>query len=415
MYQTDLLASLRAREATGEVRAKASAVTPNVWKLGFTSLFTDISAEMVASILPLYFVLHLGFTPFQFGVLDGIYQGAAVAFFSLAAGLLADRKQWHKQVAVGGYALSAIAKLGLLAAGSAWSLIVAILALDRLGKAARTAPRDALISLSCHPKYLATAFALHRALDTGGALLGPIIAFLLLRTVPNGYGLVLVVSFFVALIGIGVITFLVEQPALVTAAVPKSIRIPQHLWSRRDFRKIAIAGSVLALATASDAFIYLLLLKKTGCSATALPIFAFVTAGVYMLLSLPFGKMADAFGRRRMFLFGYVLVAAAYLILLGPWTSVVPFVSLILLGAYYAATDGVLAALASATLTPEVRTSGLAALNTAVGLAKLSSSVLFGLLWTLGGVNTSVVVFGAALVIALALSGWTLRTRPNES
>ena len=415
MYQTDLVATLRGRGASVETDARAGAlgVAPNVWKLGFTSLFTDVSSEMVSSILPLYFVLHLGFSPFQFGVLDGVYQGAAVALFSLSAGVLADRRRWHKQVATGGYALSALCKLGLLLIGNSWAFIVGILALDRLGKAVRTAPRDALISLSSRPQYLATAFALHRALDTGGAVLGPLVAFLLLRAVPDGYSLVLIVSFFVALIGLGVIGLLVEKPEInVTERVAVSENSLYQLWNQQNFRRVALAGGVLALTTVSDSFIYLLLQKNTGCAMTALPIFAFVTAAVYMSLSLPFGRLADAVGRRKVFLLGYGLAFCVYLILFLPGLGkVVQFASLILLGAYYAATDGVLAALASAALPSELRTSGLAAVNTVVGLCKLCSSVIFGLLWTLGSVSTPVLVFAAAISAAMAFSAATLRTK----
>src|SRR5262249_9345442 len=192
MYQTDWLSNLRARRPPEDATAVGvPGVHANVWKLGLTSFFTDLSSEMVSSILPLYFFIYMGLSPLQFGVLDGVYQGAAIAFFSLAAGVTADRRRWHKQIATSGYAVSAISKLGLLAIGNSWGLIAGVLALDRFGKAVRTAPRDAMISLSSHPAYFATAFAVHRALDTGGAVLGPIAAFLLLRAVPNGYSLVL--------------------------------------------------------------------------------------------------------------------------------------------------------------------------------------------------------------------------------
>src|SRR6185503_8332888 len=118
-----------------------------VWCLGLTSFFTDISSEMVASILPIYLVLHLHLSPLTFGLIDGLYQGfAAVA--RVAGGFVADRWRNHKAVASVGYALSAACKLGLLAAGNAWSLLALTIAFDRTGKGIRTAPRDALISLS---------------------------------------------------------------------------------------------------------------------------------------------------------------------------------------------------------------------------------------------------------------------------
>jgi len=407
MYQTDLSVRLRDREGTGVL-----GVEPNVWKLGFTSLFTDVSAEMVSSILPLYFVMHLGFTPLQFGVLDGIYQGAAVASLSLIAGIAADRWRRQKEVAVGGYAFSAISKLGLVAVGGAWTITAVIIALDRVGKSIRTAPRDAMISLSSNPRTLATAFAVHRALDTGGSVLGPITAFLLLQMVPGGFRFVLVVSFCIALIGVGLIALLVNKPQ-VAASDPEqpvsSLRLSLGLWNEASFRSIMIAGGILTLMTASDAFIYLVLQKNTGCSFTMFPLFAFVTAVAYLLFAVPAGKLADTWGRRKVFICGYVFVLSLYAILLMPGLGKsVQFATLGLLGAYYAATNGVLAAVASSALAPNLRTSGLAFLNTFLGLCKFLASVLFGWLWLSGAMRTPLWFFSFGLVVAFVASVWIL-------
>ena len=132
-------------------------VSPVVWSLGFTSLFTDISSEMVASILPMYLVLHLHLSPLAFGVIDGLYQGVAV-LLRVPAGVVGDRWQRHKAVAAAGYAISAICKLGILAAGNAWGAIATVVALDRRGKGIRTAPGAAMVKLGSPSRALATAF-----------------------------------------------------------------------------------------------------------------------------------------------------------------------------------------------------------------------------------------------------------------
>src|ERR671918_3154075 len=126
-------------------------VSGTVWALGFTSLLTDVSSEMVASVLPVYLVFQVGLSPLAFGVVDGLYQGIA-ALVRVAAGLFADRWQRYKDVATAGYGLSALCRLGILAAGTSASTIAAVVALDRIGKGIRTAPRDALIALRspCH-------------------------------------------------------------------------------------------------------------------------------------------------------------------------------------------------------------------------------------------------------------------------
>src|SRR5260370_20260630 len=159
-------------------------VGSTVFFLGMTSLLTDISSEMVTTTLPLYLLLTLRFSPFQVGVMDGIYQGAAV-LVTVISGLVADRWRWPKQVAVVGYGLSAICKLGFLIVGSSWTAISGVILLDRIGKGIRTAPRDAMIADSVQPEQLATAFGVHRAMDTAGAMLGPLLAIVILSIAPQ--------------------------------------------------------------------------------------------------------------------------------------------------------------------------------------------------------------------------------------
>src|SRR5262249_60006917 len=150
----------------------------------------------------------LGASTLQFGLLDGLYQGSA-ALVRIAAGVIADRRTAHKQVAVVGYGLSAFCKPALLAAGSSLGALSAVLVVDRAGKGIRTAPRDAMISLSSRRESLGLAFGVHRALDTAGAMIGPLIAVGLLLLAPGRYDTVFVASFGFALIGLAILTLLV--------------------------------------------------------------------------------------------------------------------------------------------------------------------------------------------------------------
>ncbi|NBE57005.1 MFS transporter, partial [Streptomyces boluensis] len=185
----------------GGSAARRGRVAGPVLALGAVSLVTDISSEMVTAVLPLYFVLQLGLSPLQFGFLDGLYN-AVTALVRLAGGRAADRGGRHKLVAGSGYALSALSRIGLLLAGGATAGIGAALAADRIGKGVRTAPRDALISLSSPPEHLGRAFGVHRAMDTTGALLGPLAAFALLWATADAYDAVFVVSFCCGLLGV---------------------------------------------------------------------------------------------------------------------------------------------------------------------------------------------------------------------
>lgn len=380
----------------------------NVVLLGLTSMFTDISAEMVNTILPLYLVFTLGLAPLQFGLIDGIYQGGS-ALVRLASGFIADRTRSPKAVAVGGYALSAVTKLGLLAAQGAASLTVLII-VDRIGKGIRTTPRDALISLSSKPADLGFAFGVHRSLDTVGAMIGPLLGFVLLFALPNAFDAVFVVSFCFALVGLGILVLFVRDVRAVrgsdgAAAPPPSVRDAVSVLAEPRFRLLVLVGSGLGLLTVSDAFIYLVLQRRLDFNIGFFPLLYVATAIVYMVLAAPIGQLADRLGRGRVFVAGYVVLAVVYASLLLP--GIGPFqivVTLGLLGAYYAMTDGVLAALASGVLPPEVRGSGLGILGTATSLARLVASVLFGLLWTLWDVTGAVGAFLVSLVICTLIA-----------
>jgi MFS family permease len=373
--------------------------------LGLTSLFTDISSEMVATVLPIYLVYTLGFTPLQYGVVDGLYQGAAT-IVRLASGLVGDRWRRHKEVAVVGYALSALSRPALLFAGSPAALSGIVVA-DRIGKGIRTAPRDALISLNASRDGLATAFGVHRAMDTAGAMLGPLLAFGLLALAPDSFDAIFIVSFCAALIGLAILVLFVQNPPVQEAEQlhpePVSLRAAARLLHVPRFRVLVLVGSTLALATVSDGFVYLGLQRRLDFDTTFLPLLYVGTALTYMVLAVPVGRLADHVGRAPVFVAGYVSLTVVYASLLVTSTGLAGVLgALLLLGAYYAATDGVLMALASAVVPQQLRGSGLALLATSTTLARLVASVLFGLLWTSFGIRTAIVVFAGALVVATA-------------
>ena len=420
LYQVDGTAELLKRRRWLLRRgSRWPRVSRNVVLLGLTSMLTDISAEMVATILPLYLVFSLGLSPLQFGVADGAYQGVT-AFVRIGGGLVADRWRRYKEVAAFGYGVSAVCKLALLAVGSAWTALTAVLILDRSGKGIRTAPRDAMISLSSTREDMATSFGVHRALDTAGAMLGPLVAFGLLVLVPRAFDAIFVVSFCVALIGIAVLVLFVENPPRREAeAAPRSdvsLRTTIALLGARRFQGLVLMCTALALFTMSDGFLYLGLQRQLDFDPRFIPLLYMGTALVYMLLALPIGRLADRVGRGRVFVGGYALLLVVYMsLLLPPMGTPALFVYLAFFGAYYAATDGVLMALASTVLPPALRASGLALVVTATSLARLLASVVFGVLWTAFGLETAVASFGVGLVAAMALAGLTLRRSKREA
>ncbi|MFI6318082.1 MFS transporter [Nonomuraea sp. NPDC050556] len=371
-----------------------AAVPANVLALGVVSLVTDISSEMVTAVLPFYLVLVLGLSPLAFGLVDGLYFGVT-ALVRLAAGHAADRWQRRKLVAGIGYGLSAVCKLGLLAAGSSVGLLGAAVAVDRTGKGLRTAPRDALISLSAAPGALGQAFGVHRAMDTVGAFLGPLAAFAVLG-LTGGYDVVFVVSFAVAVLGVLMLVLYVKDRR---EPVPAGKVISFGLLRDAAFRKVCLLAGALGLVTVSDAFVYLLLQKSAGLAPEYFPLLPLGTAAVYLVLAVPLGKLADKVGRIPVFLGGHVALVAVYGLLVGsgPVLAV-----LALFGVFYAATDGVLMAAAGPLLPASLKTSGLALLQTGQAVARMISSILYGAAWTAFGPTPGLIAMGAGILGCLA-------------
>ncbi|MET9893819.1 MFS transporter [Streptomyces sp. NPDC006465] len=408
---------------------RRDAVAPTVLALGTVSLITDVSSEMVTAVLPLYLVAGLGLSPLGFGLLDGIYNGFS-ALVRLAGGHLADRGGGrHKWVAGAGYALSAACKPLLLVAQTL-TPIGLVLAADRTGKGLRTAPRDALISLSSTPETRGRAFGVHRAMDTAGALLGPLAAFLILRATVDGYDAVFMVSFCVALVGVLVLVLFVpgrsgaraprttaeDAAATSTPAAPAAprptLRAALALLRRPELRRIALCATLLGLATVSDSFVFLLLQRRLGVPDRWFALLPLGTAAAFLLLAVPLGRLADRAGRWPVFLAGHGALLLAYALLLTSWHgTALPYAVLLLHGGFYAATDGVLMAAASDSVPKELRSSGLALVQTGQALARFVCSLGFGAAWTAWGDRTALTASAVALALGALLA---LSLRPTH-
>ncbi len=402
------------RQARPLSGAALRAVSGTVVTLGMVSLFTDVSAEMITAFLPVYtiFTLQMGYV--GLGVLDGVYTGAT-AILSMVGGFLADRVRHHKLVAFAGYGLSAVTKLVFPAIGPSTVGLGGLLAVDRAGKGLRTAPRDALISLSTPANRQATAFGVHRALDTVGALFGPLVTFGLLSWLGDKGNPIFMVSFLFALIGLVLLGFFVRQPkneeTPEAGERPKvSAREVTRLLGRRPLRRTTLAAVVLGLATISDAFVFIVLQKVADVPPNFLPLMPLGTALVFMLAAAPMGRLGDRIGSWPVFFAGHVALLGAYLMLLGPVHGVLLVVlTLLLHGTFYAATDGVLSAHAATLVPASLRGSGLATVQTGQALARFTSAILFGLILTWVTTGSAVLIAAAALAAALVTVGVVLR------
>lgn len=393
-------------------------VPRNVVMLGLVSLLTDVSSEMVATVLPLYLVFTLGASPLVFGAIDGTYRGAA-AVVQVASGFVSDRWRRPKEVAGIGYGISAVGKVALVAAGNTIGGIGAIVAFDRVGKGIRTAPRDALISLSSAKENLATSFGVHRAMDSVGAMLGPLVAFGILFIAPARFDAVFVVSTMFAVLGLAVLILTVQgrprrAPRLDTPA--PSLRAAVGLVRDPRFGLLLLAAVGLSIASVSDAMIYVGLQRKIDFEPAIFPLLYVVTAVAFMGLAIPFGQLADRVGKVPVLLAGYAMLFVVYgILLMGSFGYGMLIVCLLALGAYFAATEGVMTALAGAVLPEKLQASGIGILITVVSIGQFLSSLAFGALWFAIGLQSAVLIFAAALVLAIAAAApllWRAQRAP---
>lgn len=411
-------------EASGR-RSRRGAANATVLALGFTSFFTDISSEMVAAVVPLFLTMQLGFSPLAFGLFQGAYE-LANATLRVVGGVIADRTRRPKETAAAGYGISTLTRGGLVGSALIGLPAVPFLLVDRLGKGLRTGPRDAMISLATPPESWGTAFGIHRSLDAAGALLGPIVAFAILAAAPGSFDSIFVVSLCFGLVGFGVIATQVRNPIVASSARSGAVGagFGAHLGNRA-YRRIAVLGAGLGLFTIGDAFVYLVIwdtsqqattVGVTGFGIEWFPLLFVGTALAYLASATPLGRLADRWGRARVWVVGQLFLAAAYAGLLLHPTSAMGIIGiLVLLGLYYGATDGVLPALAATVIPEELRSGGLALLTTIVALARMVAAIGFGLIWDSVGADGAVVAALSGLlgVTALVTTSAVLRD-PEE-
>ncbi|MCO5952339.1 MFS transporter [Microbacterium yannicii] len=403
-------------------------VSSTVVTFGIVSMLTDISSESVTAILPLYITGVLGLSTVAFGFIDGIYQGVS-AITRIAAGYTSDRLDQPKWVAFVGYALAAVARLGLLFA-SGFAAITAVISADRIGKGIRTAPRDAVITAASRPDNLGTSFGVHRTLDNVGAAIGPLLAFVILLLIPDGYSTIFVASLGFAVVGVAILGLFVpnvrprrdrqaetstastevdSQSAPAPAPAPRP-RFDWKIVTAGPMRRVLAAAGILGLLTIGDGFIYLVLQSRSDFAALWFPLMYVGTNVAFLAFAIPLGKLADRVGRARVFVFGHFALLAAYVIAALPIADIAAtLLCLVFLGAFYASTDGVLAALAAQLTTPDTHGTGIAAAQTVVAVTRFLSAAGFGLLWYGVGSENAMWIVSGLLAVAIPLVALLLR------
>lgn len=385
-----------------------------VWFLGWTSLFTDAATEMIYPLLPIYLSRVLGASVVSLGIIEGVAEGVN-SLLKVISGYWSDRVSHRRPIVIGGYALSSIAR-PFIAVTTSWPQVLVIRALDRVGKGIRGAPRDVLLARFATPTTRGRIYGFHRAMDHAGAIVGPLVATVILFFAPDQYRLLFALTVIPGAIAVALLFFVDEDAAAADAAVdPKSHSpSPKSTVSRLPGRVIALLGVLLVfgLGNSADAFLLLRLSDALG-GATYVPLLWSAIHVVKASLSTWGGGLSDRFGRKRMIIAGWIVYALVYFGF--AWsTSAVAFVAWFLFyGVYFALAEGAEKALV-ADLTPqERRGAAFGWYNATTGVGVLIASVLFGELYEHFGAPvafmTGAALAGVAAVLLLFIPTDTIK------
>jgi MFS family permease len=382
----------------------------NVLALAAVSFLTDVSSEMTYPLLPIFLTTVLGASAASIGVIEGAAESTA-ALLKLVSGWLSDRARRRKPLVVAGYGIaSAIRPLIGLAQSAAQ--VLAIRVTDRIGKGVRTSPRDALIADSVDPSIRGRAFGFHRSADHAGAVVGPLIAFALLRWSSVDLRHVFLWTAVPGALAVAVLLFGVRETPR-TAPEPKAgggldLKVP---LGRRFWAFLAVLF-VFTLGNSTDAFL-LLRAAGLGVAPALIPILWALLHVVKSASSTPGGILSDRIGRKPLLVAGWLVYAAVYLALGQAREQWHAWALFAVYGIYFGLTEGVEKALVADLVPADRRGAAFGWYNLALGLGALPASLIFGLLWDKAGPATAF-GFGAAMALAAAIGITLVAPAPQK-
>jgi MFS family permease len=375
--------------------------------LGIVSLLNDAASEMVTPLLPLFLTATLGAGPAIVGLVEGLAEATA-SVLKLVSGRLADRGVRAKSLVVGGYGLSN-AMRPLIGLAAAWSTVLGLRFLDRVGKGIRTAPRDALIAGAVPPARRGRAFGFHRSMDHAGAVVGPLIAFALLSAAVD-LRTVFLASVVPGLLVIALLVLGVPGGEPFTAPAPTRFSW-RSLHSR--LRAMIVAAGALALASVPEVFI-VLWATQAGLAVKWVPLVWAAASLAKTLIAMPAGIVSDRLGRVPVLLGGWT-ARVVVLVLLAAWMQPSrPLVWLLFIAysATLAITEPAERSLIGDHAAEHERGTAYGLYHLASGLLVLPGAVFFGALWQHAG--SSVAFAAAAAITAIAAVGLLLLARRGE-
>jgi MFS family permease len=397
-------------------RKKIWGLHPNVFFLGIVSLFTDISSEMIFTLVPLFVVNVLKDSAMVVGLIGGLSESTD-AVFRIFSGRISDRFKKRKLLAVLGYGLSTVIKPFMLLAGSGAG-VLAVRFGDRVGKGIRSSPRDALIADSVGEKERGKSFGVHRAMDTTGAFLGLIIAAIIIYVIQGGgldlsrrsYHWLVIGGIIPAVLGVLVLLAFVREKRQTSSGSASKTAAPLAKvtpFSNR-FKLYLLVMAVFSLGNSSDFFV-ILRAQDLGTSALYITLMLVVFNATYVAVSIPAGTLSDRLGRRGLIAIGWMVYALVYLgfaVSTKVWHIWALFACY---GIYYGVVEGVARAFVADLVPAERRGTAYGYFNGVIGLTLLPASVIAGWLWDTVSPSTPFYL-GAGLAF-LAMVGMTLLMR----
>jgi MFS family permease len=377
---------------------------PNtVWALGAVSLCMDFSSELVHALLPVFMTAVLGAGMVAVGIVEGIAEATA-SVVKVFSGALSDRLGRRKPLVVLGYGLAALSK-PLFPLAASVPLVLAARFLDRVGKGIRGAPRDALIADVTSPGERGAAYGLRQALDTVGAVLGPLAAIGLMLLLASDIRAVLWVAAIPAILAVIVLVVFVKEPehkeAISRIENPISLAslgsLGTHYWL------VVSLGAMLTLARFSEAFL-VIRAQDLGVALAVVPTVLVAMNLAYTAVAYPAGLAADRGGARALLLWGLAALLAADLLIAATGSVALLFAGIVLWGAHMGLTQGLLSALVAEAAPPALRGTAFGVFHLVSGAALLAASVLAGWLWSAFGAPAT--FYAGAAFTALAMLGF---------
>lgn len=396
----------------------------NVFAISLVSLLNDASSEIIYPLLPIFLSITLGASPGIIGLIEGAAESIS-SLLKLFAGHFSDRIGKRKIFVVLGYALSSFAR-PLLAFATSWHQVLAIRLSDRVGKGVRTAPRDAMIADTVAIEERGLAFGFHRAMDHTGAVVGPLIGYLLVllfaadRNAPTAgdFNKIFLLASIPALAAVLVVAFFVRESHKPKPEPAQDLIVPPVSLSLRgfdsNFKRFLVIVAIFTLSNSSDAFL-LLRAQSAGVSIATIPLLWAMLHVSKVVSSLFGGHLSDKLGRRRLIVSGWILYAAVYAGFAFVSHQISVWILFLIYGIYFGLAEGAEKALVADLVKPEQRGTAYGLYNLAFGITVLPASLLMGVLWNWRGPETAFLVsaiLGATAAVLLLLLVET-RTSPQ--